>query len=774
MFRTAKGKMIFGTLLSVMTINVFAQGLTGKVVDKNGLPVPFVNVMWLAEKDSVFERGAVSKEDGTFSFDTDAKEGILKFSCIGFRTVFHKVPSQKEFVTVTMEDSGNEIKEIVVKGSQTYKKTNEGTLVNVAGTAFGKLGTATDVLGYVPGIVKKKEGFEVFGKGNTVIYINNRKLYNVEELENLKSSDIKSVEIIQNPGSSYDAAVNAVIKIKTMRMKGEGMGVSLSSNYSYNDYHNTDQQIGLNYRKNGLNLFAEYKYTHTNRVQHSFYDQTTQVDVLWKQHNEDKHRTSTEQHEVTGGFSYDIDPANSFGARYTLTATPFRKRVGTVESEILANGLSYDKISTSNVSSNADSPSHLLNMYYNGKWGKTAIEFNSDLYFDKRKEHDTYNEKAVSHESRDIEADNRVDNQMVALKLVLSTPLGKGNVKYGAEYVHTNRTDDYAINRTDLIANTDSRLKEQTYSPFVEYGCLTPIGQVSAGVRYEYVKFDYYADGIHQPSQSRTYHNVFPYLSLGTRLGNVMTQLSYSVKTERPTYEQLSNNVTYLNRFTLQTGNPLLKNALTHTVEWSGMWRILQFMVNYKDSRNAIIYWADQSESNEAVTVVNHKNQHSIKSMTMYLSASPRFGIWTPVFSAGMVKQWLKLQTHLGNYTLNDPVFFAGVKNMITLPFHCTFNADFNFQSKGHATNYRITKERYELNVGLSKSWLQDRLIVEVKGNDLLKAKDSGMLYNPKMQLHQDSWYGTRNVMLTLRYKFNMTKSQYKGEGAGNEAKSRM
>ena len=498
------------------------------------------------------------------------------------------------------------------------------------------------------------------------------------------------------------------------------------------------------------------------------------VDTLWTQHNEDWHHTPTEQHEFTGGFSYDVNQTNSFGARYTLTATPYRKRTRTAWSEIMANGQPYDQITTFNSSSNADRPSHLLNMYYNGQWRKTAVELNTDLYFDKRKEHDLFEEEALSHESRDITADNKVRNRLVALKLVLTTPLGKGNIKYGVEYIHTDRKEDYAIFGTDLLTNTHSRLKEQTYSPFVEYGCLTPLGQLSAGVRYEYVKFDYYANGVYQPSQSRTYHNVFPYFSWGTQLGKVMMQLSYSVKTQRPTYEQLSNNVTYMNRFTLQTGNPLLKNAISHTVEWSGMWRIVQFMVNYKDTRNAIIYWADQRDKNEAVTMVNHKNQRSVKTMTAYLSVNPRFGIWTPVLAGGMVKQWLKLQTHLGNYTLNKPIFIASLKNMFTLPAHWTLNADFNFQGTGNSTNYLITKEKYELNVGLSKSWLQDRFIVELKGNDLLKVKDSGMLYNPKMQLGQDSWYGTRNVTLTLRYKFNRTKSKYKGEGAGNEARSRM
>ena len=83
-----------------------------------------------------------------------------------------------------------------------------------------------------------------------------------------------------------------------------------------------------------------------------------------------------------------------------------------------------------------------------------------------------------------------------------------------------------------------------------------------------------------------------------------MAQLSYSVKTSRPSYSQLSNNVSYMNRFTRQTGNPYLDNETNHRVELSGVWKFIQFMVNYRDSRNAIIYWAEQIPGNEAITMI--------------------------------------------------------------------------------------------------------------------------------------------------------------------------
>ncbi|MED9888358.1 MAG: TonB-dependent receptor, partial [Segatella copri] len=79
-----------------------------------------------------------------------------------------------------------------------------------------------------------------------------------------------------------------------------------------------------------------------------------------------------------------------------------------------------------------------------------------------------------------------MSNKMVATKLVITSPLLGGNLSYGAEYIHTRRNDDYEVNRTDLLANSYSKLEEQTASPFIQYAHLTPIGNITAGLRYEY------------------------------------------------------------------------------------------------------------------------------------------------------------------------------------------------------------------------------------------------------------------------------------------------
>lgn len=678
--------------------------------------------------------------------------------------------------TTLFDKFSKELGEVVVKAHlPQYKKTHEGLLTNVAGTVLSKMGTADDVLKHVPSIMKKKDGYEVVGKGTPIIYINGRKMQDISELDNIKSSDIKSVEVIQNPGATYDASVNAVIKIKTIKKKGEGFGFDTRSVYWYNKHDNTIQQVNMNYRHNGLNLFATYKFSDATWMQKATYEQAVHVDTLWQQHNNNEVTGRIESHRLISGFSYDFNANHSIGARYTLTSPGYSRSKDFFDSQVTADDKFYDYIKTDGLTVDKDNPSHQLNAYYNGTLGKTTIDLNTDLYFSTNRAYAYSDEQSQEHDSRNINSKNRVSNKMVATKLVITSPLLGGNLSYGAEYIHTRRNDDYEVNRTDLLANSYSKLEEQTASPFIQYARLTPIGNITAGLRYEYVRFKYYDAGIYQPEQSRSFRNLFPTISYGAKIGKVMAQLSYSVKTSRPSYSQLSNNVSYMNRFTRQTGNPYLDNETNHRVELSGVWKFIQFMVNYKDSRNAIIYWAEQMPGNEAITMISRKNVKSLKSMTAYISAAPKIGIWVPQINLGMQKPWFTLHTDVASYRLNRPIFMGNFNNAFSLPCGITLNVDYRYQSKGNTMNVYLAKEQHVLDVSISKSFLKDALTLEIKGNDLLyKCWDADLLYNQKMELLQVSKRGTRELQLTLRYKFNTTRSKYKGTGAGNAELNRL
>ena len=206
-----------------------ARRLTGTIIDEEGLPLPYANVALLSPQDSTLLSGGVSNESGYFAIPYETERVLARISYVGYKTIY-RLCNNSEVGTIKMQPDNLTLKGVVVQGERPKVQIQGSSLImNVEGTVMERLGTAEDVLSRVPMIAKRGEGFEILGKGAPLIYLNSRKLTDLNELKNILSDNIKSVEVIQNPGARYDASVNAVIIIRTKRAAGEGLGVELSS-----------------------------------------------------------------------------------------------------------------------------------------------------------------------------------------------------------------------------------------------------------------------------------------------------------------------------------------------------------------------------------------------------------------------------------------------------------------------------------------------------------------------------------------------------------------
>src|SRR5690554_4967263 len=349
-----------------------------------------------------------------------------------------------------------------------------------------------------------------------------------------------------------------------------------------------------------------------------------------------------------------------------------------------------------------------------------------------------------------------------------------GNLSFGNEYTRTKRNDDYSTDM-DAISSTHTSIEDENNSFFAEYSRSTLIGKIGAGVRYENVKIDYVDEDGRNDQQSRKYKHWFPNLTYSNELGNVQLQLSYNVKTVRPSYWQLGSNTFYGNRFTLQTGNPFLKPSIIHDASLTSSWRFLKLMVSYKQEKDAIIQWAEQHEENPAITILSTKNIDKIPNLSAFLTASPKFGIWSPIASVGFIKQWLTITSNNEDLKLNDPMIIASLNNSFSLPKGYLVTLDGNFQGKGSTQNVDLTNNQFIVNLGVTKSFLNDKLSVTLKLHDARsEERRVGKAYNNKLHIFQDSKFDTRELEFTVRYKFNTNGNRYKGTGAGESEFNRL
>ncbi|MDY3070260.1 MAG: outer membrane beta-barrel protein [Parabacteroides sp.] len=90
--------------------------------------------------------------------------------------------------------------------------------------------------------------------------------------------------------------------------------------------------------------------------------------------------------------------------------------------------------------------------------------------------------------------------------------------------------------------------------------------------------------------------------------------------------------------------------------------------------------------------------------------------------------------------------------------------------------NGRFLKPSWRMDMALQKSFLNDKLNIRLDATNLFNSyKRDFMMYVSYMQtMHMTEEPNNCTVRLTVRYKFNPTKSKYKGTGAGESQRSRM
>ena len=176
---------------------LLAQNYRGKVVDIHNQPISYANVVLLKRQDSTFVEGCITDLDGFFSMTPTLQiaDGLLKISCIGYKTAIIETKGLYDG-NIQLSENTNELQEIVVKGSKpTYEMKGGALTAQVSGTILGNLGTASDVLKQMPLVSGNEDGFEVFGRGMPLIFINKRQVRNQNELKQLKSENIKDIQV---------------------------------------------------------------------------------------------------------------------------------------------------------------------------------------------------------------------------------------------------------------------------------------------------------------------------------------------------------------------------------------------------------------------------------------------------------------------------------------------------------------------------------------------------------------------------------------------------
>ncbi len=751
----------------------------GTIIDETGQPVAYANVYLLHPSDSSLISGGVSNEAGLFVIPCETTPVLARISFVGYKTLYKQCNST-ELGTIRMQPETMTIKGVVVTGERPKVQLQDNSLVmNVEGTVMERMGTAEDVLSRVPTISKKGKAFEILGKGVPLIYLNNRKLTDLQELRNIQSDNIKNVEVIQNPGARYDATVNAVIIIRTKRAAGEGLGVELTSWSRKDRGYANNERINLTYRGGGLELFANLFGAYNNKWNRSEFEQTVFADTLWVITNRKEGHARNPFLEGRFGFNYQLNDRNSFGGFYQNTYD-YVKTWREDDDNLQADGSPYDHLQNCSVKRAKGTPKHQVNIYYTGKIGKLSIDFNADYTYRDQRNRNQQQELSDEYDDRDVNTYALTRSRLMAEKLFVTHPLGKGQVEVGEEYTNTRWNSSFE-NTEGYIANSNNEQHEQAIAPFLELRQQIGRFQLAAGLRYEHVTSEYFVGGIRRDDQSRTYDDFFPSVSLSTSVKKVQFSFSYAKRTTRPSYWLLSSDVIYENRLNLQTGNPYLKPVKYHNINTMAMWKWLYLNVNFSHCVDPILNTAESLENDSKVNLVTRKNYDHADWITITLGAQKNVKLghevtWTPQYNISLMKPWLKAEFLGEQKSFNQPMLSLQLGNIVTLSHDWLVQADFNVHTHGDTgSNANFDCTNPILSLSVSKDFCKRRLNIKLSGNDLFNGGINRFtLYSNRMMFRKMEDNDSRCVTLSLRYRFNVTPSKYKGTGAGNAEKNRL
>ena len=767
------------SLLVFLPVILSAQTVSGKLVDEKNKPLPFANVVLLSLPDSAFVSGTISGEDGSFTLEVTSENQIVKISSIGYKTVCKPV-SPANIGIVQLVSDAQMLGEVVVKGDLPKTRVKGDAMVTeVKNSKLSYAGTANDVLRKLPGVVDVGNGLQVLGRGTPEYYINGRKVRDLSELDQLSSTSIRNVEVVMNPGARYDASVKAVIRINTQKPAGEGFGFDNRLMGDYNKKAGWLDQFNFNYRKNNFDLFGLLFYSDSYYWKTHQAVQDTYLDKHWKQESltdvESRSRTFTGRL----GMNYVFNNNHSLGAYYRISRQPYYKNYMDVYTDVFSDGTDYESSDNSSLGFN-DYTKHTLDLYYNGNLGNWRMEVDGNAIWQTTDADNLANEQINAMDGtnsvRNVTTYSDTEYEFYAAKVVLSRPLWGGNFSVGAEYGYMNRSMDYR-NPEGIISDSKDEINENNASAYAEYS--KAFGKVNAqlGIRYEYDDFDYYVNDEHQKDQSKVYHNVFPSASLFFPLGKTQVMLQYRSEIQRPRYSQLSSQVAYINRYTYEGGNPLLRPVMTNSLNLGVSYRWLSGRAGYQHVKDDIFNTSyPYSSEDPTIALISQNNSPAYDMLFVAITAAPTIGKWSPSWTASLNKQWLEVESHEGYINLNKPLFMLNWDNSLELPMGFLLNMGVRWMSTGDMQNTRLDEQSWSVNGSLHKSIMNGRMSFLLQASDIFNTqKQYGTLYSGEVRtikMYNDP--NARSVSLTVRYKFNTTRSKYKGTGAGDSQKSRM
>lgn len=756
-------------LMVVWGIEVNAQNISGIVMDEKSEPIAFASITLMQANDSSFVAGATTDMDGRFKMDAEPDGKLLKVSYVGYATQILQ-PAQN--MSIVLKEEGVSIGDVVITGNRpVYKMKGGALIVPVENTVLSRFGSATEMLSHLPMMM---DDGTVVGRGKPEIYINNKKVRDDSELDRLRADEILSAEIITNPGAEYGTDVQSVIRIKTIRKRGDGWGGKISASYRQGEQWDGSLNAALNYRtRNGMDFFGKGYLRESN----SLMEYPAQIELItsstWNYDNHMKWHTRHIYYVADLGWNWEINEHHSIGLTYTAN-NKFGSNRAKIETDerVWQDGILVDDGHTTTIEKDKPRMNFSVNAYYIGEIGKWKLDFSADYYRGQ-----AYSEmEGFTNGQPNAASNTTTKNQLLAEKLTITVPVPQGDLTFGEEVSNVDRTNDFQQSGF----SSDNHIHQQTtiWSLYANYSIQINKFSFNAGLRWQNEYNNYNQNGKRQDEMSPDYHVLIPKLSVRYQNEIWNHVLSYQGYRSNPPYSWLSSSVTYAGKYEYRTGNPFLQPQTHDIISWESQWKWLHVELRYDYAKNGYsdFHTAYDDVNHPGVMLMDYRATPTINTYGIYLNASPKIGIWQMNYTAAFYNSDWDLEPLGITHHFNGLCTNFNLDNTFTFPHAWLLNVQ-GIIRPSYKSGYDVGKTSGSLNFRLSKQFLKDNsLNIAFVARDILHTSNinvteyNGIGYKTEINVYRDQ----RRVGIDISWKFNATRSRYKGTHAGQNERNRL
>ncbi|REG91546.1 TonB-dependent receptor domain-containing protein [Algoriphagus antarcticus] len=583
--------------------------VSGKIVDKASQEgLSYVNVVLKTVMDTSFVTGAITDESGLFTLvDVAPGDYEVEASFIGFETARKEiyVGSSSAFLNLgefSLSTSFQELGAVEVVGqaeavsAKMNKKTYDlGQNISQSG------GSVLQAMSNLPGVSVQDGKVQIRGNDRVAVLIDGKQTAltgfgNQTGLDNLPSSAVERIEIINNPSAKFDANGNAgIINIILKKEKQEGfngkVGMALGIGALWEkkvnlqgirpQYQGTPKinpSISLNYRKKDVNFFlsADNLYTQTLN-KNEFVTRTYNNGAIINQQL--KRNRNTNFLTTRAGMDWTINPSNTltisglFGSEKIIDRGDQSFFNGNYLERLRLWQFLEDELKTTVMGTAAfqhkfTDPGHSLSAAFNYTFHRE-----DEQYFFTNTLPNYIGEEAFKLLS---------DENVVDVTLDYVQPLKNGRLETGMKFrrrwIPTNMQFFPSENSPlDSLAGGAATYTEIIPAVYGNYVFESRKLEAEIGLRLEYIKLNYEVNPNHPTYKSDGYNYFQPFPN--TRLTYKINELnkvtaSYNRRVDRPNEVDIRIFPKYDDAEIIKVGNPALKPQFTNSFElgWKTGW----------------------------------------------------------------------------------------------------------------------------------------------------------------------------------------------------------